>query len=247
VPLPFFAMNFIAHFVIATHILPQAAPLPLYVMANALPDLLPLAAPRVRLRAALLDSAPQQTPQDNAITAGVRAHLRTDAVFHKTRIFAQTERQVGALVANAGFADMRARRFFLAHVLAELALDAHLVRQQPALLDTFYAYCAEADTTCMTQWAEAVTQRPLPGLPHTLARFCQFQYLRHYATDDGVAEGFNRLCARARQDTFAGDNKPRLVDLTAQIVALMDAGLAQTLVDETHAGLCRHPLLSAPS
>ena len=236
-PLPFFAMNFLAHFVVATRFLPPAAPLPLYVLANAFPDLLPLAAPRTRLRAALLDNAPQQTPQDKAITAGVRVHLRTDEVFHKTQAFSQTERQVGALVVNAGFADMRARRFFLAHVLTELALDASLIRQEPALLDTFYTHCAAADIAHIMQWAETATHRPLPGLPHTLARFAQFQYLRHYATDDGVAEGFNRLCVRARQDTFAGDNERRLVCLTGQVVALMDAGLAQTLLDETCLGL----------
>ena len=245
--LPFFAMNFLAHFVVATRFLPPAAPLPLYVLANAFPDLLPLAAPRTRLRAALLNAAPRLTPEDNIITAGARMHLLTDEVFHKTRAFALAAEEVGQLVDRAGFTDMRARRFFLAHVLTELALDAHLIRQEPALLDTFYACCAKADTMQITRWAEAVTQQSLPLLPQTLARFAEFQYLRYYADDAGVAEGFNRLCVRARQDTFAGDNERRLVTLTAQIVALMDAGLAQALADETYASLRRHALLSAPS
>jgi len=228
-----FAMNFIAHFVVATRSRPPASPLPLYVMANALPDLLPLAAPRVRLRSAMVDMAPQQTQPDMAITAGARAHLHTDEVFHKTRAFALAAGEVGTLVDSAGFAGMRVRRFFLAHVLTELALDAYLIRREPGLLDTFYNACAEADTSRVMQWAEAATGRPLPILPHTLARFIQSQYLRHYAADAGVAEGFNRLCVRARQDTFAGPNETRLVTLTAQIVALMDAGVAQALLDET--------------
>lgn len=236
-PLLFFAMNFIAHFVVATRLLPSTSPLPLYVMANTLPDLLPLAAPRVRLRPAMLDTAPQQTLQYSAITAGVGAHLRTDEVFHKTRAFADAAGEVGGLVDRAGFADMRARRFFLAHVLTELALDAHLIRQEPGLLDTFYAACADTDYEHITRWAEAATHRLLPTLPHTLTHFVHFQYLRHYATDAGVAEGFNRLCIRARQDAFAGNNEQRLVALTTQIVVLMEAGLAQALLDETYAGL----------
>lgn len=236
-PLPLFAMNFIAHFAAATRLLSPALPTPLYVMANALPDLLPLAAPRARLRPALLDATPHLNPEDTAMTAGARMHLLTDEVFHKTRAFVNAQREAGPLIDRAGFTNMRARRFFLAHVLTELALDAHLVRQEPALVDTFYAYCADADGMQITRWAEAATLRPLPALPQTLARFAEFQYLRFYADDAGVAEGFNRLCARARQDTFKGDNEQRLVTLTTQIAALMDAGLAQALLDETYLGL----------
>lgn len=230
-------MNFIAHFVAADWKRPSAASIPHYVMANALPDLLPLAAPRVRLRTAMLETAPQQTLQDSVVTAGVRAHLRTDAVFHKTQAFAIAAGKVGGLVDSMGFTHMRARRFFLAHVLTELALDASLIRKEPGLLDTFYTACADADYAHITRWAEAATGRPLPVLPHTLSRFAQSQYLRYYATDGGVAEGFNRLCIRARQDTFQGENEPRLVRLTGQVVALMDTGLAQALLDETKAGL----------
>lgn len=240
-------MNFAAHFVVATRFLSPALPLPLYVMANALPDLLPLAAPRVRLRLALLENTPRQTPDDRTILAGARAHLATDQAFHQTGAFAFASAQVSKMVKQAAFTDMRARGFFLAHVLTELALDACLIRQEPSLLDTFYAACAEADGEQVTQWAERATVRPLPHLPRTLARFAEFQYLRHYAEDAGVAEGFNRLCQRARQDTFEGGNEPKLVRLTGQIVELMQGGLAQTLVDETYTGLRRHALPSAPS
>ncbi len=235
-------MNFIAHFVAATRMLPAAAPLPLYVMANALPDLLPLAAPRVRLRPAMLDAAPQQTSQEAAIRAGVKAHLRTDEIFHKTRAFAEAAGEVGGLVDRAGFADMRVRRFFLAHVLTELALDAHLIRQEPELLDTFYAACADTDYEHVKRWAEAATHRLLPDLPHTLTRFVHSQYLRHYATDGGVAEGFNRLCLRARQDTFTGPNAARLVTVTTKAAALMTK-YAPALLAETAAAL--HPSSAA--
>lgn len=230
-------MNFIAHFAIASRVLSPTLATPLYVMANALPDLLPLAAPRVRLRASMLPAAPHSTAEDAALAAGAAMHLRTDMVFHKTPAFASAESEVGALVDGGGFDNMRARRFFVAHVLSELALDACLLRRDPALLDTFYSHCAEANGDHVARWAEAATRRVLPTLPRTLRRFTEFQYLRLYADDAGVAEGFNRLCARARQDTFEGDNEQRLVTLTAQIVALMDAGLAQALLDETYLGL----------
>ncbi len=226
-------MNFLAHFVAAPRALSPDSLSPLFVSANTLPDLLPLAAPRVRLRLSLLETAPRQTPDDAAITAGVMAHLQADAVFHKTSTFALAEAKVGKLVDSTGFTLMRARRFFLAHILTELALDAYLLRREPALLDTFYSACSAADGNQITGWAEAVTKRPLPLLPRMIARFAQSQYLRHYATDEGVAEGFNRLCLRARQDTFVGENEKRLVRLIGQIVSLMDAGLADALLQET--------------
>ena len=52
--------------------------------------------------------------------------------------------------------------------------------------------------------------RHSPELPAVLARFARSRYLESYREDGGVAEGLSRLCARARQDTFEGENFARL-------------------------------------
>ena len=214
-------MNFFAHFAVATQFLTPKEPLPAYVLGTALPDLVPLAERRVRLRPAQLERTPLQSAFEAALSAGVSVHLMADSAFHKSAAFRETQAEVSGLLAEAVFDGIRVRRFFAAHVLTELALDAVLLRAEPALADEFYAAFIGADFGGVTRWAEEITGKPLPSLPMVLTRFAEFQYLRSYAEDDGVATGFSNVCRRAGQDTFEGDNFARLVHLVGQAVTLM--------------------------
>ena len=247
-------MNFLAHYVLARRLAsPPPADLPAYVVGSALPDLIGLAAPRVRLRRdplapnnggtgqipekkGAINRAPTLAPPllgAGGVSAGVQAHLLTDAAFHKTAAFAEAQAEVGALLEGAGFVGIRVRRFFVAHVLVELALDAALLRADPALGEQFYAAFAQADFHAVTRWAEAETGRPLPRLPEVLARFATSRYLLSYATDEGVATGLSRTCQRARQDGFEGENFARLVPVVQKAVGLV-AARAEALLSETY-------------
>ncbi len=168
-----------------------------------------------------------------ALAAGVRAHLATDAAFHKTAAFAGAQAEVGTLLGDAGFVGIRVRRFFVAHVLTELALDAVLLRADPALGEQFYMAFAEADFDAVTRWAESETGRPLPHLPEVLARFAASRYLMSYATDAGVATGLSRTCQRARQDGFEAENFMRLVPVVREAIGLV-AARAEALLSETY-------------
>lgn len=226
---PTLRMNFLAHFVVATR--GRISP-PAYVLGNALPDLLPLAAHRARFRPVSLALAPAANAVEAALRAGVLTHLRTDAAFHKAPTFAQAQADMKALLRDAGFVGMRLRPFFLAHVLAELALDAALLRAEPGLADAFYADFDAADFPHATRWTETTLQLPLPDLPGVLTRFGRSRYLARYTDDAGVADGLTALCARARQDTFEGANFTRLTILVAEAVPRMGV-LAPALLAET--------------
>ena len=226
-------MNFLAHHIIATRFLTPAEPLAAYVVGTALPDLLPLAAARVRVRPVQVAGQAGRTQLEAALGAGAAVHLATDAAFHKSEAFAEAAAMAGRIVAGAGFDGIRVRRFFAAHVLTELALDAALLRAEPGLAGEFYAAFAAADFEAVTCWAEEITGKPLPHLPGVLTRFARSQYLREYAEDDGVATGFSNVCRRARQDTFDGDNFTRLVGAVSEIVR----GLLPALLSETAAGI----------
>ena len=243
-------MNFLAHSVIAHRLWsPPPADLPAYVVGSALPDLIGLAAPRVRLRRDPL--APnnggtglgREGPTSNflappllgagGVSAGVQAHLATDAAFHKNAAFGRAQAEVGALLSGAGFQGIRVRRFFVAHVLTELALDAVLLRADPVLGEDFYAAFAQANFEAVTRWAEGETGRPLPHLPEVLARFAASRYLLSYADDTGVAMGLSRTCQRARQDGFEGKNFARLVPMVQEAVVMV-AARAEALLSETY-------------
>ena len=233
-------MNFLAHHVLATRLLPPADPLPPYIVGSALPDLLPLAASRVRFRPALVERQPATTDEEIALRAGILIHLATDAAFHKTPAFAAAQAEAGCILDEATFEGIRVRRFFLAHVLVELALDAILLRGDSSTADDFYAAFAAADRARVTRWTEAAVGRPLPDLPAVLTRFARSRYLYQYAEDEGVATGLSRLCARARQDTFEGENYARLVAVVGRTVAALEGRVA-ALLRET-GDVLREPL-----
>lgn len=229
-------MNFLAHYIIAIRFLESVEPLPAHVVGTALPDLLPLAAARVRLRPAQIERFTARTEFEAALGAGVSVHLATDAAFHKSAAFADAQAQTSELLAEVVFDGIRVRRFFAAHVLTEMVLDAVLLRAEPALADKFYAAFAAADGAATTQWAEAVTGKPLPNLPGVLTRFARSGYLRGYAENAGVATGFSNLCRRAGQDTFDGENFSRLVGVVREVAALLPRYVPALLL-ETAAGI----------
>jgi len=229
-------VNYLAHFHIATQLLTPTLPLPEYVVGAALPDLLPLAERRVRLRPAQVASAETDTRFEAALAAGVLAHLVTDAAFHKTAAFASAQAEVSRLLAEAAFVGMRIRRFFVAHVLTEIALDAAMLRAELFLADRFYDAFAAADFELTRHWTESVTQRPVPDLTFVLARFQKFQYLREYAGDGGVATGLSNVCRRAGQDTFDGENFGRLVGVVGKVVRVLP-DFVPAIFSETAAGI----------
>ena len=229
-------MNFLAHHVMATRFLIPKEPLPAYVVGTALPDLLPLAAERVRLRPAQIEQTTPRTEFEAALSAGVSVHLATDAAFHKAAAFAEAQAEIGQIVADAGFEGIRVRRFFAAHVLTEMVLDAVLLRAEPALAGEFYSVFAAADFDAVMHWAEAVTGRPLANLPGVLTRFVRSGYLRGYAENGGVATGFSNLCRRAGQDTFSGENFSRLTDVVSELAVRLPP-YVPALLGETAAGI----------
>ena len=225
-------MNFLAHYVLATRYVPPVEPLPFYVVGTALPDLLPLASARTRLRVASVEAAPAPTPEDAALRSGVLTHLATDTAFHKTASFAAAQADAKALLQRTPFDGIRVRRFFVAHVLVELALDAALLRADPAIANGFYAAFTAADFAAVTRWTQQAVGVPLPDLPAVLTRFARSRYLYSYGEDEGVATGLSRVCGRARQDTFEGENNQRLVSVVGETVQAL-AGRAEEMLTET--------------
>lgn len=225
-------MNFLAHHVVATRYLAPTFPLAFYTVGTALPDLLPLASRRARLRPVLLAPMPAQSDWEAALRAGALAHLATDAAFHGTAAFAEAQAVSRDILRETVFEGIRVRRFFLAHVLTELALDAVLLRADPTIAAEFYAAFAGADFAAVTRWTENAVSSPLPELPAVLTRFAHSRYLYQYREDEGVATGLSRLCARARQDTFEGANYGRLVKVVNETVQGLE-GRAAALLAET--------------
>jgi hypothetical protein len=229
---PYLFMNFLSHYYVGTRLQLATPPLPAYVVGTSLPDLLPLAAPRTRLRLPLPSQPLTGYPEhDLALTNGIRSHLKADAAFHKSPGFGDAQVKATLLLSEAGFGGIRVRRFFVSHILVELALDAALLRNMPHLGEEFYAAFSAADFDNITLWTVVATARPLPHLTSVLERFADSRYLLHYLSDEGVAQGLSGLCIRARQDSFEGQNFIRLTSVVGQMVEHLYPRTAKLLSD----------------
>lgn len=231
VPLPVFGrgpgcwhlarlMNFLAHYLLATKYLAPIEPLSYFVVGTSLPDLLPLAS--VRLRPASLLTSPYSAAEHIALREGALSHFAADAAFHKLAEFHAAQERIADFILEAGFEGIRVRRFFLAHILVELALDAALLQDAPYIVDDFYCAFNKDEINEAARWTEFVLNRGIPDLYPVLARFARSRYLQTYRDNAGVATGVNRLCARARQDMFEGANDERLRNLVSRSLSIID-------------------------
>ncbi len=121
--------------------------------------------------------------------------------FTRRRHSPRRRRRSATFSGRTTFDGIRVRRFFLAHVLAELALDAVLLRADPTVADGFYAAFADADFARRHALDGNAVGKSLPELPGVLTRFARSRYLYSYAEDEGVATGLSRVCARGRGRT----------------------------------------------
>ena len=226
-------VNFLAHYVLATALFAATRAIAVLCGGNGPARFAAIGiCADDYLRQAIVTSRLPQSAEEAALQAGVSVHLATDAAFHKTEAFARAQAIVSRFLSETDFVGIRVRRFFVAHILAELALDAVLVRTDPSIADSFYSAFNEANYAVVTRWTEDVVGKHLPHLPSVLARFAESHYLLHYQEPEGVATGLSRLCGRARQDTFKGENYGRLVEVVEKSTAALESQ-AEALLEET--------------
>ena len=170
-------MNYLAHFA-----LDEARADAGFSVGGVLPDLARLRGQGFRLRPGFEDTARALTPLQAQIEAGIARHYALDAAWHRSDVFDKMQRQVRALLAEAGIG--LARTSFAAHIGAEMLLDRALLRQDPTLADRFYA--------CFTPAAveAAIALLPLKGqgawaaaLRAGIDKFVARRFLADYAGD----------------------------------------------------------------
>ena len=228
-------MNYLSHQYVARQIRPDAAAPAQFFAGNLLPDLVAIAGDG-RMRGI----APAAT---GALADGVRQHIETDNAFHSAAAFKALVADAGGRIAGAAWRIVPHRRFFIAHVLVELALDAYLLHTEPCIADDLYATLRVAVAEGLVARAESLAERALPNLAPMLERFLATEYLRDYGTDAGLARAVRRVCARANLPNFADPaDEETLAGVFAEFAAvlapraeeLLRSGLAQT---EQTAGL----------
>lgn len=77
-----------------------------------------------------------------------------------------------------------------------MALDAVIARQNPGVLDHFYAQFDRCDLSGIAAEAAGWMARSAPFLDAFLIRFAQARFLYSYADPSGLADALHRTCVR---------------------------------------------------
>ncbi len=164
-----------------------------FLAGTAVPDWLNVVARRVKVRSKharpFTDDA---DPRMASLARGVERHHVDDRWFHETRAFAELSWQFTVLVRDRLPPDDGLRPSFLGHILVELLLDACLIAEQPAELESYYHALHRIDAC----WVEAALGRMATAPPEKLAQFIPL-FLNERFLWDYLDDG--KLCYRLNQ------------------------------------------------
>ena len=166
---------------------------PYALAGTALPDWLGAADRRARLRRERI--RPNGDPREQSLARGVVQHLDDDSWFHATEAFQRVSGALTELIADA-HADPQLRAWFLGHVLLEMLLDRHLMREEPRYVDRYYAALDGIDAPFVRGAVAQWTTRPPLNLREYMDAFLHYRFLYGYRDDDGL---FRRLCGVAKR------------------------------------------------
>jgi hypothetical protein len=170
---------------------------PYFLAGTAVPDWLGVVDRTIRIRskhAALL--ADDTDPPTSAIARGILQHFRDDARFHETRAFAELLLELTALLRDLLADEGGFRPSFLAHLLMEVLVDASLIAENPAPVETYYRVLDSLDAELIQRVVNRMTHRPTTHLAYMIERFCQERILWDYLEDDKLLVRLNQVMHR---------------------------------------------------
>ena len=209
-------MNFLSH----DFILP-ADSTPLARLASALPDLWAVLHRKPLPLVVLRTLEASRHSEARQLARGVRSHLAADTAFHGHPSFGQ---RVAWLAPQLEPLWKGLRHGHLAaHVLVEMILDAWLIERQPMRVDDYYACFSPSRIRLAARWS-ASDKLMENEVISVIERFSNSQFLRDYATPEGLLDRFVRLMMHT---PFASGTHPDfdgLVRVTRDAISALEAG-----------------------
>ena len=170
---------------------------PYLLAGTAVPDWLSVVNRRARVRsrhaAVLVDSADERTRQ---LGAGIARHLADDAHFHATPAFAELSLKFCAELRTVLSEAADFRPWFVGHVLVEILLDAHLIAEQPARLERYYAALDAIDGDHIEAAVGDVATASVDNLAAFVEAFSRERFLWDYLDDGRLLYRMNQVMRR---------------------------------------------------
>lgn len=172
---------------------------PYFLAGTAVPDWLSVVDRRVRVRrkAALL-FVDDKDARLAAVARGIVRHHEDDDWFHRTPVFAELSWRFTAMTREFLSDDTGLRPSFLGHILVELLLDATLIAENPASLDTYYAAMGTVDTHAVSAAVNRMATQPTDRLGPLIPRFSAERFLYDYLDDAKLLFRLNQVMHRVK-------------------------------------------------
>lgn len=131
---------------------------------------------------------------------GTNKHFERDKRFHGSEYFEKTSKILTQILRPAFQQASIPRDWFAAHVLTEMMIDRVLIKEAPALAQSFYTDLETADTQIITQYLEAKGVSDTDLFLERLARFNQAKYLLQYEHNKAMVFSLNRIFMYTKAD-----------------------------------------------
>lgn len=217
-----FRVNYFAHGI-------QFLDDPYFVAGTALPDWLSVVDRRVRVRSR--HAEPDHKAADGKLASlarGLMRHHADDGWFHETRTFHElnwefTRRLRASCPDDEGF-----RPSFLGHVLVELLLDATLIAEDPARLETYYQALATVDPAFVEAAVNTWAPRRVEKLAWFIDKFREMRFLFDYLDDARLSFRLNQVLGRVGLPKLEAS----FAELIPEMRELVAARRSELLTDE---------------
>lgn len=178
-------VNYLGHFVFNHRICGLPAE-PYFALGVVLPDLWLRLSRTRRIRWRAVRAARPGDEVDAQLRAGLLNHVAVDRRFHGLPVFLRWQGAVRGAVPRDG--THPALLDFLAHLAVELALDHHLLREDPGLVAGFYRAVGGADAEVAAERVRRLGAVDTTGLAEVIRSFVARRFLARYATEAGLAD-----------------------------------------------------------
>ncbi len=143
---------------------------------------------------------------------GCTAHYSADKKFHASFFFNNILQEANQIINEAKFRPDINRKWFLAHITAELMLDRILVKTYPEMLDMFYHSLTSINDADLEIYLKLYGMIDTNSFFEFFNHFRKVQYIYYYTDNNKFVYSLNRIMIRAGVSAISDFNQQVLHD-----------------------------------
>jgi hypothetical protein len=143
---------------------------------------------------------------------GCLRHYESDRLFHASSFFEQHQANINTLLKSKPFSPAVHRKWFIAHVLAELLTDRKIVRTFPEMADRFYLSLEAVDYRELKPFLEYYGMADTGEFLRFFDQFRSDRYIYSYADNKKFLYSLERIMMRAGIGELTANDEALLME-----------------------------------